>query len=153
MAPVPVPVAPTSLNVAIGSSGVSLTWDPSVADLLLRRLDPKALAYNVYRLLPEGVAGPAPLNPAPLLQPTYTDGTVRSGETYLYEVRAIIQESALPLLLSPKRESRGVKSDPVKVTDRYRPAPPTSVNLTRADNIVTLQWTPSTSIEIVGYRV
>mgnify|MGYP003320715905 FL=1 len=153
MAPVPVPVAPTSLNVAIGSSGVSLTWDPSVADLLLRRLDPKALAYNVYRLLPEGVAGPAPLNPAPLLKPTYTDGTVLSGKTYLYEVRAIIQESALPLLLSPKRESRGVKSDPVKVTDRYRPAPPTSVNLTRADNIVTLQWTPSTSIDIVGYRV
>ncbi len=153
MAPVPVPVAPTSLNVAIGSSGVSLTWDPSVADLLLRRLGPKALAYNVYRLLPGGVTGPTPLNPAPLLRPTYTDGTVRSGETYLYEVRAIIQESTLLPLLSPKRESRGVKSDPVKVTDRYRPAPPTSVSLTRADNIVTLQWTPSTSIDIVGYRV
>ena len=119
----------------------------------MRRLGPKALAYNVYRLLPGGVTGPTPLNPAPLLQPTYTDGTVRSGETYLYEVRAIIQESTLLPLLSPKRESRGVKSDPVKVTDRYRPAPPTSVSLTRADNIVTLQWTPSTSIDIVGYRV
>tara|TARA_Y100001001_G_scaffold161512_1_gene186069 strand:+ start:1722 stop:3311 length:1590 start_codon:yes stop_codon:yes gene_type:complete len=153
MAPVPVPVAPTSLNVTIGSSGVGLTWDPSVADLLLRRLDSKTLAYNVYRLLPEGVTGPGPLNPAPLLQPTYTDGTAQSGETYLYEVRAIIQESTLPPLLSPRRESRGVKSDPVKVDDRYRPAPPTSVNLTRADNVVTLQWTPSTSIDIVGYRV
>lgn len=153
MAPAPVPVAPTALNVTIGSSGVSLTWDPSVADLLLRRLDPETLAYNVYRLLPEGVAGPTPLNPAPLLQPTYTDGTARFGETYLYEVRAIIQGSALPPLLSPKRESSGVKSDPVKVADRYRPAPPTSVNLTRADNVVTLQWTPSTSIDIVGYRV
>ena len=153
MAPAPVPVAPTALNVTIGSSGVGLTWDPSVADLLLRRLDPETLAYNVYRLLPEGVAGPTPLNPAPLLQPTYTDGTARFGETYLYEVRAIIQGSALPPLLSPKRESSGVKSDPVKVADRYRPAPPTSVNLTRADNVVTLQWTPSTSIDIVGYRV
>jgi len=120
---------------------------------LLRRLDSKTLAYNVYRLLPEGVTGPGPLNPAPLLQPTYTDGTAQSGETYLYEVRAIIQESTLPPLLSPRRESRGVKSDPVKVDDRYRPAPPTSVNLTRADNVVTLQWTPSTSIDIVGYRV
>ena len=153
MAPAPVPVAPTSLNVTIGSSGVSLTWDPSLADLLLRRLDPETLAYNVYRLLPEGVAGPTPLNPTPLLQPTYTDGAARTGETYFYEVRAIIQGNALPSLLSPKRESSGVKSDLVKVADRYRPAPPTSVNLTRADNVVTLQWTPSTSIDIVGYRV
>lgn len=154
LAPVPVPVTPTSLTVTISASGVGLAWDPSTADLLLRRVDPKTLTYNVYRMLPEGIAGPTPLNPTPLLQPTYTDGTVQWGETYLYEVRAMLERSPLPPPPRPPTpESGGVKTGPIEVIDKYRPAPPINVSLTRADNIVTLEWTPSTSIDIVGYRV
>ncbi len=148
MAPVPVPVAPAALDVTIGAAGVKLTWEPPAGDLLLRRIDPSTLTYNVYRMLAGEIATATPLNPTPLTAPTYTDGTMQWGETYIYEVRAIIEGSAPPL-----RESEGVKTDALEVVDRYPPAPPTNVNPTRAGNRVTLQWTPSTSIDIVGYRV
>ena len=148
MAPVPVPVAPASLDVTIGASGVELTWEAPAGDLLLRRVDPSTLTYNVYRMLPDEIATSTPLNPAPLVAPTYTDGTMQWGETYIYEVRASILGSA-----PPPRESDGVKADAITVDDLYPPAPPTNVIPTRAGNRVTLQWTPSTSIDIVGYRV
>lgn len=148
MAPMPVPVAPASLDVTIGAAGVELNWEPPAGDLLLRRVDPSTLTYNVYRMLPDEIALPTPLNPTPLVAPTYTDATMQWGETYVYEVRASIQGTS-----PPPRESDGVKTDALEVVDRYPPAPPMNVNPTRAGNRVTLQWTPSTSIDIVGYRV
>ncbi|MCH7824884.1 MAG: hypothetical protein IH849_08795 [Acidobacteria bacterium] len=148
MAPVPVPVASASLDVTIGASGVELTWEAPAGDMLLRRLDPSTLTYNVYRMLPDEIARSTPLNPTPLVASTYTDGTMQWGETYIYEVRASIRGSP-----PPPRESDGVKTDPIKVDDVYPPAPPTNVVPTRAGSRVTLQWTPSTSLDIVGYRV
>jgi hypothetical protein len=148
LAPVPVPVAPENLEVTVGSTGVTLSWAPPSGDLLLRRVDPVDLRYNVYRIEPEGVAPPAPLNPAPLQLPQYTDSTMRWGDSYAYEVRAVS-----PLVGTIIRESDGARTDVVQVVDVYPPAPPSDLQVVRADRRVTLQWTPSTSIDIIGYRV
>jgi hypothetical protein len=148
LAPYPVAVAPEDLEVTVGSTGVTLSWAPPSGDLLLRRVDLVDLRYNVYRIEPEGVAPPAPLNPAPLPLPQYTDSTMRWGDSYVYEVRAVS-----PLLGTIIRESDGARTDVVQVIDIYPPAPPSNLQVVRADRRVTLQWTPSTSIDIIGYRV
>jgi hypothetical protein len=148
LAPFPVAVAPDGLEAAVGSPGVSLSWAPPSGDLLLRRVDPADIRYNVYRLEPEGIAPPTPLNPAPLLQPQYLDSTMRWGGSYMYEVRAV---SPLPGTIL--RESDGTRTDVVEVIDVYPPAPPTDLRVVRAERRVTLQWTPSTSIDLIGYRV
>lgn len=155
LAPVPVPVAPVTINVMVGADGVKLTWDPPAGDLALRRLDPAALRYNVYRMLPGEIALPTPLNPVPLTEATYTDSSMRWGETYIYEVRALVfKVPTLGLAVSTLlRESEGAKTLDVQVIDQYPPAPPTNVAAARAGNRIPLRWTPSASIDLIGYRV
>jgi len=155
LAPVPVPVAPDTVNVIVGADGVELTWNPPAGDLVLRRLEPDALRYNVYRMLPGEVASLTPLNRTPLIEAAYTDGSMQWGETYVYEVRALVYEAPAlsPAASTLRRESEGVKTLDVQVVDQYPPVPPTNVNPTRAGSRVTLQWTPSVSIDIIGYRV
>jgi hypothetical protein len=148
LAPAPVPVAPDTVNVAVGDGGVELTWDPPAGDLALRRLEPEALCYNVYRMLPGEIASPTPLNRVPLTESTYTDSGMQWGETYVYEVRALTLRADALL-----RESQGIKTPALQLIDQYAPAPPTNVNPRRAGNRVTLQWTPSVSIDLIGYRV
>ncbi len=148
LAPTPVPVAPDNLTVAIGPNGMELSWNPPAGDLALRRLDPEAVRYNVYRLLPDGIAGPDPLNATPMTEPSYTDGGMQWGETYVYEVRALLEDEG-----TIRRESEGLKSGLIEAVDTYPPAPPTEVNATRAGSRMSLRWTPSRSIDLVGYRV
>ncbi len=148
LAPAPVPVTPDSVTVTVGADGVELSWAVPAGDLALRRLDPDALRYNVYRMLPDEIAGPAPLNPVPLDEATYTDGTMQWGETYVYEVRALLAAAGTAV-----RESEGVKTAALQAVDVYPPAPPTNVVPTRAGSRVTLQWAPSATLDIIGYRV
>ncbi len=148
LAPAPVPVPPADVTVLIGAGGVELSWDPPAGDMALRRLDPDAVRYNVYRMLPDGIAGPQPLNASPLDQTTYTDGSMQWDENYVYEVRAVTVEPG-PI----RRESEGLKTSAFRVVDRFPPAPPTEVDATRAGSRVSLRWTPSVSIDLIGYRV
>jgi hypothetical protein len=127
---------------------VELSWEPPGGDLALRRLAPDDVAYNVYRLAPDGIAGPTPINPTPLVEPSFTDSSMQWGETYVYEVRALLAGADTPL-----RESQGARTDEVQAVDVYPPTPPADVNPQRAGSRVTLQWTPSRTIDIVGYRV
>ena len=159
LAPIPVPVPPDPVNVMVGADGVELTWVPPAGDLALRRLDPAALRYNVYRMLPGEIASPNMLNPTPLSETTFTDRGMQWGETYVYEVRALRPATSTLLgALAPAastllRESEGAKTLVVQVIDQYPPAPPTNVNPARVGNRVPLQWTPSLSIDLIGYRV
>ena len=151
LAPIPVPVAPTALTVTLGGDGAELDWDPPTGDLLLRRVDANSMTYNVYRLLPDEAAAASPsspLNLTPLLAPTYIDRSIEWGESYIYEVRASLEGTA-----APQRESDGVRTDAIIMEDTYPPAAPTNVVATRAGSRVALTWTPSRSIDIVGYRV
>jgi len=154
LAPAAVPVAPANLSVQVGADGVELSWTPPGGDVALRRLDPTATTYNVYRMLPDGIAEPAPLNPAPLTEPTYTDRTMQWGESYVYEVRALLAGPDGPApVATRRRESEGAKTGAFQAVDIYPPAPPSDVNPTRAGSRVTLQWTPSATLDITGYRV
>lgn len=148
LAPTPVPVAPPAVAATIGPNGVELSWSAPTGDLALRRLDPESLVYNVYRTSPDGVVEPTPLNVTPLTEQLYIDRDMRWGETYVYEVRALRAGSG-----TPPRESQGRRSPEVQAVDTYPPSPPSTLNPTRAGSRVTLQWTPSPTIDIVGYRV
>jgi len=148
LAPVPVPVAPDVLLATVGSDGIELSWEPPSGDVTLRRLDPETLRYNVYRMAADELAGPTPLNPVPLTEPEFTDNSLRWGETYIYEVRALV---VFPGTL--QRESAGTKSTEVLAIDTFPPGSPGAVRVDRALDQVTLQWAPSASLDIVGYRV
>ena len=116
LAPTPVPVPPDGMTVGVGPNGVELSWDPPAGDLALRRLDADSIRYNVYRLLPDGIAGPQPLNAAPTSETAYTDSGMQWGETYVYEVRALPDvEGAV------RRESEGLKTGLVQAIDIYPP--------------------------------
>ncbi len=148
LAPAPVPVAPGGALATLSSEGVVLTWDAPSGDLALRRIDPGVLLYNVYRSLPDEAMLPAPLNPAPLVEPTFTDSSMQWGETYVYEVRALVNLGG-----TLRRESEGAFSAEVTLIDTFPPAPPTALRIARAGTQVTLQWSPSASIDLLGYRV
>ena len=148
LAPAPVPVAPGEALATLSSEGVVLTWDAPSGNLSLRRLDPGVLLYNVYRSLPGEFMLPDPLNPTPLVEPTFTDRSILWGETYVYEVRAFV-----PLGGTLRRESEGAFSPEVTLIDTFPPAPPTALQIARAGTQVTLQWSPSASIDLLGYRV
>lgn len=61
------------------SHTVSLSWVPSTS---------LVVGYNVYRSTQSG--GPyTKLNSSPIAATTYTDRTVRSGQTYFYVVKAV----------------------------------------------------------------
>ena len=148
LAPAPVPVAPGEALATVSSEGVMLTWDAPSGDLSLRRVDPGVLLYNVYRSLSGEVMLPDPLNPTPLVERTFTDRSMLWGETYVYEVRAFV-----PLGGALQRESEGTFSAEVTLIDTFPPAPPTALRIARAGTQVTLQWSPSASIDLLGYRV
>jgi hypothetical protein len=158
LAPAPVPVAPADVQAAVVAQGIELTWQPPTGDLALRRLPPEALGYNVYRLAPDGIAGPTPLNPRPLTEPEYTDTTLQWGESYVWEVRALLlppatETSPTTTPTGPRRESEGARTREMQAVDTYPPAPPSDVVATRVGSRVTLQWSSSASLDIIGYRV
>jgi len=59
---------------------VKLTWDPVP--------DEEVTGYNVYRSEESG-GGYARVNPSRLVEPEYTDTTVKRGRTYFYRVTAV----------------------------------------------------------------
>jgi len=158
LAPTPVPVAPANVQATVVAQGIELTWRPPTGDLALRRLLPEAVGYNVYRLPPEGIAGPTPLNARPLTDAAYTDTTIQWGETYVWEVRALLlpptaETGATPTPSGPRRESEGARTSEVLAVDTYPPAPPADVVATRVGSRMALQWAASASLDIIGYRV
>ena len=162
LAPAPVPVAPAGLAGEVVADGITISWQPPAGDLALQRLDPERLRYNVYRLQPDGIAGSDPVNPQPLAEPSFTDTSLQWGQTYVYEVRALLAgagDAAAPGGAgggaggAGVRESEGTRTAAIAAIDVYPPAPPSEVTATRAGGRVTLQWTPSPSLDIVGYRV
>ncbi len=148
LAPATVPVAPGATLATVSGEGVVLTWAAPSGDLSLRRLDPVDVRYNVYRTLPGEVALANPLNPTPLVEASFTDRSMVWGETYVYEVRAFV-----PLGGALRRESEGSFAAEVTLIDTFPPAPPTALRIARAGTQVTLQWSPSASIDLLGYRV
>ena len=61
---------------------VTLAWDPSPTPC------PDKFGYNVYRAEQSGVYPAKPVNTEPVKEPTYTDTSVLSGQTYYYVVKA-----------------------------------------------------------------
>ena len=148
LAPAPVPVPPPAAAAEVASEGVTLTWVPPAGDLALRRLDPSVLTYNVYRSLAGEPPGPTPINQTPLVETTFTDRSIQWGETYVYTVRALA-----PAAGSARRESDGTETEAIEPIDTFAPAAPTDLRVNRSGTQVTLQWQPSTSIDLIGYRV
>ena len=92
LAPASVPVAPGIPVVDIGPGGIRLDWTPPAGNLSGELLRPERLSYNLYRRTTAETGFPAdPINRFPLLVPTYTDTTAALGQTYVYEVRALLR--------------------------------------------------------------
>ncbi len=136
---VPPVAAPRALTGQASADGVRLAWEaPEGAS---------ATTYNVYRGSAEGAFSERPLNVQPLTTLDDLDGTVESGKTYRYVVRAVAAEGL------PYRES--VSSNPVVVdaSDRFPPAPPAGLVAVQEGSAVRLLWNPAQERDLEGYRV
>ncbi|MFQ5742780.1 MAG: fibronectin type III domain-containing protein [Acidobacteriota bacterium] len=149
MAPVTVPVAPEVPVATVTKEGVKLTWNPPAGDLAIRELDPATLRYNVYRSERGEIMGPKPMNSAPIAEPSYSDTTMVWGQSYLYEVRALM----VPADQGIPRESSGSRTPRIRVIDVFPPATPGIPQTTVAGTQVTVRWQPSADSDLSGYLV
>lgn len=127
------PAVPTGLRIAsTGDRSLTLAWDGSSRDLA---------GYRVERATGTGAFVPV----GTLVTATsFTDTGLQNGTTYRYRVAA---EDRRPV---PSSWSSSVSGTP-RVT--AAPAPPTFLVVTDAARGAALEWGPSPTRDVVGYRI
>ncbi|HZM59617.1 MAG TPA: hypothetical protein VFB85_07460 [Vicinamibacterales bacterium] len=114
--------------------------------------------YNVYReieVAADDIREPAaqtpevppPVNGAPLVALTYTEGSLLDGRRRCYTVRAVRGDGPTAV--------EGEPSEPACVTpvDDVAPAPPTGLSAASAPGEITLTWEPNVEDDLAGYVV
>ncbi len=91
----------------------------------------------------------SPLNTRPLTRTAYIDRSMDWGESYVYEVRAMVE----PPLGAGLRESAGARSTPIAAVDTFAPDAPTDLQVVRAGSQVRLQWRAAAISDLQGYRI
>lgn len=133
------PPAPTGLQIEVAEGEVRMQWAGVSAE---------GGRYNVYRG-PAGASRPPekPLNPSPLVEPTYVDTTFIYGETYRYMVRAV------SMVGGPMQESADGEAKEVLPLDVFPPAAPTGLAVAVEGNVLRLYWFPNDQPDLAGYRI
>ena len=90
-----------------------------------------------------------PLNERPLTTTAFIDRSMEWGESYLYEVRAMV----VPPLGPGRRESAGARGAPIEAIDTFPPSAPTDLQVVRAGSQVRLQWRGATVVDLLGYHI
>ena len=138
------PDAPAGLAAQTGDKEIRLTWDPPGSFLDGNPVTGE-LRYVVLR--GAGDAPLAPVTPAPIASPTFTDRGLENETAYRYAVQA--------LRVDPAGTSRGPVSAPVAVTpvDTTPPSPPPQLIAIPAAGSVRLAWNPSPEEDVALYAV
>jgi len=135
----PPPPPPGALQAETAEGEVRLRWEPPASG---------AGAYNVYRQLQDSAREPdAPINPAPIEGPEYTDRAFTYDTGYSYFVRTVGRERTTPC------ESVAGPSAQVRPHDRFPPAAPTGIAVAVEGGQIRIYWFPNAEPDLAGYRI
>ncbi len=136
IAPLPVPQRP---RAEMSAAGVRLEWEQQPGG--------GELPINIYRTVPDGVAGRRPVNDTPVTGREYLDSSVIVGATYRYFLRSAVSGER------PYQESDSSDGVLVRAVDLFAPAPPTRPVAVQEGAVVRLFWDPNEEKDLSGYRI
>jgi len=143
------PAPPGALQVSTAEGEVRLLWEaPAPAPAAAPAAAPGAGVYNVYRKIQDSAGEPdAPINPAPLEAPEYTDRAFTYDTRYVYFVRTVARDRTTPCesVAGPRVE--------VRPHDRFAPAAPTGIAVAVEGGQIRLYWFPNAESDLAGYRI
>jgi fibronectin type 3 domain-containing protein len=125
--------APANVRVRFSETAVTVEWDPVAS----------AAAYNVYR----GEDLLQPVNPAPLMSPSFEQAGVAFGAEQCYRIRSA--SSLDPAVVE------GEASAPQCITarDQFAPAAPSGLAAVPTAGQISLIWDANTEKDLGGYLV
>ena len=129
------PEAPTNVVATPGDNQVTLSW--------VRSPEPDVVSYSVYRASSPG--GPYALD-ASVAASSYVDGNASNGTTYFYVVRAV----DISANVSPDSNQASATPRP---PDSIAPRPPTGLDASAGDRVISLSWDKNAETDLVGYKV
>lgn len=153
LTPPPAPVS--ALAAAFTEKAVTLKWTPPAAATgapapaaeTTPPAAPPTLVFNVYK--GADVANPtaAPLNAAPLAEPSFEQPVSEAGVEHCFAVRTAERRGAVLVESEP--------SGPHCLTPRdiFAPAAPTGFNGVPNPGAIDLRWDPNTEPDLAGYVV
>ena len=124
--------------------GVSAKAEDGKVELMWTKKDD--LLYNVYRVIGHAYSL-TPVNPGPLSTPAFADSGLKNGETYRYEVRAVLVRPA-----GGRWEGRGMRVEATP-KDTTPPAAPEDVKAERKAQGVLITWTMNKEPDLAGFNV
>jgi hypothetical protein len=130
MAPLNLPLTPTNLSATVGTSQVTLRWDP-VAN---------ATSYNVYRSTTSNGQGATPYVVG-VTSAAYTDTAISNGTTYYYKVTAVSNQG---------ESGRSAEVAAATVTFPARPSDQSAASVTMSSLV--LNWKLNSTNE-TGVRI
>ena len=142
----PVPRPPGRPNLNPTQEFVEVDWVPAATNIDGSPVSP-GMAFNLYRTSAEESPTGSPLNPIPVAETSYRDGTARLGETYVYRVRAVMETARGQV------ESRNSEEASLFHRDVYPPGPPRQLTLVVGREFLSLAWFPNPEADLAGYQV
>ncbi|OPY70515.1 MAG: Amylopullulanase precursor [Syntrophorhabdaceae bacterium PtaU1.Bin034] len=128
------PDPPKNVTAKGEDSKITISWEKE-----------NELVYNIYRW-ENDIYPLSPANPSPLSSSSFTDGNLRNGTQYKYEVRAVRIENNIPY----EGEGTAASATPRDMTP---PEPPRGLVLSKKDGGVFLSWTANDENDVAGYNV
>ena len=138
------PKPPTAVATRPGDREVRLTWTAPETREDGTPIEGRLL-YNVFRGNAPDARPARPLNPEPLIEPSYVDLVVQNDATYYYSVRALLGPAG-----PASRPSEVVTATPEDTTP---PAQPRGLVAVIAGTAIRLAWEAVADPDLAGYRV
>ncbi len=141
-----VSMAPTSLVYKVSQDAISLSWQPSTANID-NSTPPSILGYYIYRSTSDKVPAKL-LNKSPVSKTEFSDEFFEFGKEYFYFVRAVsVGNGAFPI---ESQESNVVELKPV---DTFSPSPPSAITLAVGQSMISLFFAINPDKDIAGYKI
>jgi hypothetical protein len=143
--PIRVAAPPQGISGEVTEHAVRLKWTPPPA---LEGTERSAIeGYNIYRSEQPDLFPSSPINALPVKNPEFEDEKFQYNKTYYYAV------STIGSLQNPSAESLRSSAIQIETRDVFPPAPPKDFNALFEKGVVLLLWAPSSSSDVVGYRI
>jgi hypothetical protein len=137
----PPPAPPQFLKAQSGDGFVDLSWTPG-PDM------PADAGYNVYRSEASTIYSWRPVNTELVRENSFTDGPLKNGTRYYYEVRAVFRTAEGQVI-----ESAAPPPASAVPSDNAPPAPPQGFSAIWDQAAVDMRWLRNQEPDLQGYLV
>jgi len=139
---------PTLASTNISAEGVTLTWNPPVANID-GSTPVNLLGYNVYRETESDVTfGQTPINSSLLNGTEFLDKNIKFGENYRYVVRSVS-------LGTEGAQVESLNSNILSVSPRdiFAPSPPSGISVAAAPGRISVFYAANPEPDVAGYNI